>query len=299
MNQIANVLIYAFLIADSIDADIETNLERYARIGGAKMKKIWVVLSYLTMIIMNMLANLLPINGQNTGAISDAYPNLFAPAGYTFSIWGLIYLLLGILVIFLVRQTKYLNHPLRNQGVSRIMTLFIVSSFANATWILAWHYQFIGVSVLIMLVILVSLILMMNELVKTSFSKSELKWMKPPVGVYLGWITVATVANITTYLVSIQWHQFGISEEVWMVIILVVATLIACTTLIWSKCGAYGLTVIWAYMGIWSKHTSATGFNHEYEAVILTLYAALALLIFTTGRVIWVQILKNKGWANV
>lgn len=274
---------------------IETNLERYARNGGAKMKKVWVVLSYLTMITLNALANILPINGQTTGAISDAYPNLFAPAGYTFSIWGLIYLLLGILVIFLVRQTKYLNHPLRNRGMSRIMTLFIVSSFANATWILAWHYRLIGVSVLIMLVILVSLILMMNELIMIPFSKSEIRWMKPPVGVYLGWITVATVANITTYLVSIQWHQFGISEEVWMVITLAVATLIACAALIWSKCGAYGLTVIWAYMGIWSKHTSATGFNHEYGAVITTLYVALALLILTTGRVIRIQILKNRG----
>ena len=259
------------------------------------MKKLWVVLSYLTMIIMNMLANLLPINGQNTGDISDAYPNLFAPAGYTFSIWGLIYLLLGILVIFLMRQNKYLNNPLRNQGMSRIMTLFIVSSFANATWILAWHYRLIGTSVLIMLVILVSLILMMNELLKTPFSKSEIRTMKPPVGVYLGWITVATVANITTYLVSIQWGRFGISEEMWMVIILAVATLIACATMIWSKCGAYGLTVIWAYMGIWSKHTSMTGFNHEYGAVIMTLYVAIALLILITGGVIRIQILKNRG----
>ncbi len=259
------------------------------------MKKLWVVLSYLTMIIMNMLANLLPINGQSTGDISDAYPNLFAPAGYTFSIWGLIYLLLGILVVFLMRQNKYLNNPLRNQGMSRIMTLFIVSSFANATWILAWHYRLIGTSVFIMFVILASLILMMNELIKTPFSKSEIRRMKPPVGVYLGWITVATIANITTYLVSIQWSQFGISEELWMVIILIVGTLIACATMIWSKCGTYGLTVIWAYMGIWSKHTSATGFNHEYGAVIMTLYVMLAFLILITGGVIRIQILKNRG----
>ncbi|MBF4694238.1 TspO/MBR family protein [Fusibacter ferrireducens] len=257
------------------------------------MKKTGVVLSYLAMIIMNALANLLPINGQNTGAISDAYPNLFTPAGYTFSIWGLIYLLLGIQLIFLLRQPKFYNNPLKNQGMSRIMTLFIVSSIANATWILAWHYRFIGVSVLIMVVILVSLILMMNEVMKTPFSKSEILWIKPPVGVYLGWITVATVANVTVYLVSIQWSRFGVSEEICMVTILIIAALIACATMMWSKCGAYGLTVIWAYVGILSKHTSATGFDYEYGRVILTLYIALALLILVTGSIIWVQIKKN------
>ncbi|GAU79031.1 TspO/MBR family protein [Fusibacter sp. 3D3] len=260
------------------------------------MKKAWVVLSYMTMITLNVLANLLPINGQNTGDISDAYPNLFAPAGYTFSIWGVIYVLLGLMVFSLVRRSNYLNNPLRNQGISRIMNLFMISSFANATWILAWHYRLIGISVLIMLIILVSLILMMNVLIKTPFSKTEIKWMKPPIGVYLGWITVATVANITTYLVSINWNRFGISEALWMMAILVVAALIACATMLWSKCGAYGLTVIWAYLGIWSKHTSAIGFKGEYSGVVMTIYVTLALLILTTGVVIRGRILSDKGY---
>ena len=260
------------------------------------MKKALVILSYITMITLNVLANLLPINGQNTGAISDAYPNLFAPAGYTFSIWGLIYMLLGLLVFSLVRQSNYLNNPLRYKGFNNIMNLFIISSFANAGWILAWHYRLIGISVLVMILILVSLILMMNEMIKTQFSKAETKWMKPPIGVYLGWITVATVANITTYLVSIQWNRFGLSEEFWMIAILIVATIIACATMLWSKCGAYGLTLIWAYMGIWSKHTSVNGFNGAYGMVIMTLYIMLALLVLTTGLVIRTQVTNNKQY---
>ncbi len=258
------------------------------------MKKMGVLISYISMVTLNALANILPINGQNTGAISDSYPNLFAPAGYTFSIWGLIYVLLGLMVFTLLRQNNYLNNPLRNQGISRIMNLFILSSFANAAWILAWHYRRIGISVILMTVILVSLIMMMNILLRTSFSKEEIKWMKSPVGVYLGWITVATVANITTYLVSIGWNRFGISEEIWMMVILVVAAFIACATMLWSKCGAFGLTVIWAYIGIWTKHTSAAGFNGEFGGVILIIYVTVTLLTITTGFVVRNQILRKR-----
>ena len=103
------------------------------------MKKILVVLSYIAMITLNALANILPINGENTGVISDSYPNLFAPAGYTFSIWGVIYILLGFLVFYLVREKNTERGSERVKAMDRISTWFIVSSFANAVWILTWH----------------------------------------------------------------------------------------------------------------------------------------------------------------
>lgn len=258
------------------------------------MKKILVVLSYIAMITLNALANILPINGENTGVISDSYPNLFAPAGYTFSIWGVIYLLLGFLVFYLVREKNTTRGSERVKAMDRISTWFIVSSFANAVWILTWHYRLMGLSVIIMLVILVSLIIMMREVIKTPFPKSDIVWLKPPIGVYFGWITVATVANITTFLVSIEWNGFGLSEEIWMMTILVVAALIACAALHWSKCGAYGLVIIWAYVGIWSKHTSETGFNSQYGGVLITLYVTLAIIILALGYVMKKQFMSSK-----
>lgn len=257
------------------------------------MKKILIVLSYIVMITTNALANILPINGENTGVISDSYPNLFAPAGYTFSIWGVIYILLGILVFYLVRQKTIDKDTERVKALSNISTWFILSSFANAVWILTWHYRMIGISVVIMLIILVSLILMMREVIKTSLLKSDIVWMKPPIGVYFGWITVATVANITTFLVSIQWDGFGISEEIWMIGILIVSALIACAAMLWSRCGAYGLVIIWAYIGIWSKHTSETGFDRQYGGVLITLYVTLAIIILVTGFVMKEQIRRK------
>lgn len=249
------------------------------------MTKILLVLSYFTMIAINALANIIPISGENTGAISDSYPNLFAPAGYTFSIWGVIYILLGLMLIFLVRnqKEKWNEFKWRSISISKISNLFIISSFANAIWILTWHYRMIGLSVVIMKVILITLIIIMKELIDNQPSKNEKLWLKIPTGVYLGWITVATVANITTFLVSINWTRFGLSEQLWMIIILVVATIISIMTLLWTKCAAYGMVIIWAYIGILNKHTSYNGFNNEYNYVVITVYVMIAIVIIFTG----------------
>lgn len=242
------------------------------------MRKIMILGSYILMIVLNALANIIPIGGENTGAISDSYPNLFAPAGFTFAIWGVIYVLLGFFTFFLIRYRERNNAHELNASIRKISDAFIISSLANAIWILAWHYRMIGLSLILMLVILLSLIFMMKEIIKVPFSREALLWMKPPVGVYFGWITVATVANVTTFLVSINWNGFGIAEDLWLIAILVVATLISVLSILWSKCNAYGLVIIWALIGILSKHTSETGFNSEYPNVIVTLIVMIIVI---------------------
>lgn len=243
------------------------------------MRKIMILGSYILMIVLNALANIIPIGGENTGVISDSYPNLFAPAGYTFAIWGVIYVLLGFFTFFLMRYRENTNAPKLNSSIKKISDAFIVSSLANAIWILAWHYRMIGLSLILMLVILLSLIYIMKELIRESYEKKELLWMKPAVGVYFGWITVATVANVTTFLVSINWNGFGIAEDLWLIAILVVATIISVLSILWSKCNAYGLVIIWAFLGILSKHTSETGFDSAYPNVIATLIIMIIVII--------------------
>lgn len=248
--------------------------------------KILAGLAYVAMVVVNFLANGLPINNRSTGAISDAYPNLFAPAGITFSIWGLIYLLLAGYVLYLFISSSQKNNELFN----KINPLFIASSLANILWIFAWHYNYIGLSVLIMAALLILLINIADIIRIQKFSSLEKLLIRTPFSVYFGWITVAAIANITVFLVSIGWNGFGVSDFVWTSIILLVGALIGILRMNKDKNIAYGLVLVWAYLGILFKHMSAGGFDGEYPSVIATVILCLVLFIFFVGRIIY----KNK-----
>lgn len=240
--------------------------------------KILVATTYLAMIAVNALANILPINGQNTGEVSDAYKNLFAPAGITFSIWGLIYLLLAGYTLYQFGIFQKDNYNNKDELLNKIGIYFSISSIANVAWILAWHYDLIGLSMALMLVILCCLILINQELKRENhLSTRDKLFIRLPFSVYFGWITVATIANATTLLVSLDWKGFGISEPIWTIIILVVGMLIGIATIVRNRDIAYGLVIIWAYFGIWIRHTSEIGFAGQYPAVISTIIICLVI----------------------
>lgn len=244
-----------------------------------KVKKIWFIricaaLAYIIMVFVNFLANRLPINNRSTGAISDAYPNLFAPAGLTFSIWGLIYLLLaGYLLYQFISESSKKKEAL----FKKINIFFIATSIANISWIFAWHYDFIGLSVLIMAILLILLIKIADILRVEKMTSLEKLFISTPFSVYFGWITVAAIANITVFLVSIRWNGFGIADFVWTSIILLVGTLIGILRMLKDKNIIYGLVLIWAYLGILLKHVSASGFNGKYPSVIATVIFCLVI----------------------
>lgn len=239
--------------------------------------KILVLLAYLGMVGVNALANILPINGLNTGAISDSFPNLFAPAGLTFAIWGLIYFLLLVFVIYQFVPAKKEESQAR---LKKVQVFFVISSIANMGWIFAWHYLQIEVSLVLMLVILISLILTDRQVSKQSnMTLRERLCLKLPFSVNFGWITVATVANVTTLLVDLGWDGFGISENVWTVIILIVAALIALAVVKTRLNWAFGAVFVWAYAGILIKHLDSTfGFGGQYIEVIVTVSICLGLI---------------------
>ncbi len=236
--------------------------------------KILTLFAYISMVLVNYLAISLPLAGRDTGAISDSYPNLFAPAGYTFSIWGIIYTLLGSYVIYQFSQTK-------NKLIFSINKIFIVNAFLNALWIFAWHYDFIGFSVLIMLGLLFTLIKIADVLNKSVISKKEAWFVRLPFGVYFGWITVATIANIATFLVSVGWNGFGLAESFWTIIVLLTGVLIGVLRMWRDRIPAYGMVLVWAYGGILSKHLSSNGFAGAYKDVISTVVICM-LIIFTS-----------------
>lgn len=244
--------------------------------------KVFAGVAYVAMVVVNFLANSLPINNRDTGAISDAYPNLFAPAGLTFSIWGLIYLLLGAYVIYQFTKTDEKMEGLFH----RLNPLFIATSLANISWIFAWHYDFIWLSVLIMLVLL-SLLIRIADIIRTEhFSDAGKIFILAPFSIYFGWITVATIANITVFLVSVGWNGFGIADFVWTSVILLVGALIGIVRMWKDKNFFYGLTLIWAYLGILFKHVSEDGFDGQYPSIIVTALICLALFGFFVGKVI-------------
>jgi len=248
-----------------------------------KLLKISTFGAYVVMVAVNYLAVLLPLNGRDTGAISDNYPNLFAPAGYAFSIWGLIYTLLAIYVIYQLWREK-------DELVVRVNRLFNVNALLNALWIFAWHYDVIWFSVIIMVGLLFTLIRVADILRVSNLTKKECWLVRLPFSVYFGWITVATIANITVFLVSIGWNGFGLSESFWTVAVLLVGALIGSWRMLRDHFIPYGLVLVWAYGAILAKHLSASGFDGQYPSVIWTV--AICLFVFL-GTIVFINI-KRK-----
>jgi len=241
--------------------------------------KILVLITYLAMVIVNGLANALPINGMITGDVSDSYPNLFAPTGITFIIWGVIYLLLAGHTAYQLGLFRKDKEAVNTELFNKVGLLFSISSLANVGWIYAWHYNVIPLSMVFMLVILICLILINLQINKADLNQNEKLFVKLPFSVYFGWITVATIANVTVLLVSLDWNRFGISEVVWTIAILLIGMLIGAVTTLKNRDVAYGLVLVWAYIGILIKHLRAVDFNFNYPTVVYTVVASLVLLV--------------------
>jgi hypothetical protein len=244
----------------------------------SKTIRMTVVLTYLLMITTNALANILPINGLNTGQVSNNYPNLFAPAAITFSIWGLIYLSLGVYIIYQVYALK--SKPYSANFFNTIGIYFSISSVANALWIVAWHNLYISISLVLMIIILVCLIKINNIIHNKSLDEDITMIISLPFSIYFGWITVATIANVTTFLVSINWGGFGIPDYLWTVVVLIVGLIIGSITMYKKKDFLYGLVFLWAYTGILLKHLQKSGFNGNYITIIITVMISILILLF-------------------
>ncbi|MHB8132643.1 MAG: TspO/MBR family protein [Anaerolineaceae bacterium] len=232
-----------------------------------------VILSILITLLVNGLANALPINGQNTGEISDRFQVYFVPAGYVFSIWGLIYLGLIAYAIYQALPSQRENHRLRAIGWPVVLT-----GIANSVWIFFWHYELFLLSIIAMLTLLISLIVIYIRLGigRMITSRSETWFVQVPFSIYLGWITVATVANATSLLDYLKWDRFGLAPELWMGIILVVVVLIDVIMNFSRYDVAFTLVILWALAGIGIKHAAVV-------AVAVPTWVAFAVAALTLG----------------
>jgi hypothetical protein len=227
---------------------------------------------------VNILASALPLNGQNTGEISDRFEVFFVPAGYVFSIWGIIYIGWIAFAIY-----QFLPAQKENPRLQKLGYWFAMSGVFNAAWLFCWHYNLFGLSVLIMLALLFTLILSYLKLNvgRAPVSAAE-KWtVDIPFSVYLGWISVATIANITDYLYYIGWDGSGIVPQIWAVIMLAVASLIGLAMAITRRDAGYLFVFVWAFAGIAFKQAAAPLVAYSAWAATVV---ALGLAIYSLAR---------------
>ena len=247
------------------------------------------LIGFLGTVIVNGLANALPLNNKTTGELSDQYPNLFVPSGLTFSIWGLIYILLAIFVIYglviALRKDTQKSSFIENIGI-----LFFISCLANIGWIFAWHYEILPLSLVLMLVILGSLvpIYIRLHIGKSDATRIEKYLVHLPFSVYLGWITIATIANFTALLVDVNWNTFGLGEQFWAVAVIVVGIAIALSILFTRKDIFYCLVVEWALLGILLKRISVET-TPVQSVIVITI---VGMVLISAGII--TQIIRKK-----
>jgi len=243
-----------------------------------------IIAFVLTVIVNSLAGSTTLLGGVNTAEISDANPTLITPAGYTFAIWGIIYVLLGLFVVFqaLPSQKEKLYQK-------QIGWLFILSSIINISWLFLWQYELLSLSLILMFLLLVTLILIYTRLGigKTKATFQEKIAVHTPFSIYLGWITIATIANVSITLFAINWDGFGIAAETWGILIIIIALLLTLIVTTLRKDIAYGLVVVWALIGIASKQT-------ENPNIVTLAQASAVIIILALVAIAVLTLLKKR-----
>ncbi len=253
-------------------------IQRRESFMSATIRALLNIAALAAVIFVNYLANALPLNGSTTGELSAKYNVLITPAGYVFSIWGLIYVLLTIWVIIQVLPKN------RNEPVYESIGLwFVLNCILNCTWIFVWHHELLGLSWIVMIGLLLSLIMIYTK-IQNQDNKSS--FVRLPFSVYLGWISVATIVNTAVVLKYSGWNGFGLSSVTWTVIMLIVGTGLAIFFTLLNKDVIYPLVFVWAYIGI--------GVRHKGEIEVLT-YTSFSLAILLLLFIIWRVATRRRG----
>jgi hypothetical protein len=250
-----------------------------------KLLQISNIVSTAIVFILNTMASIGLINNRTTGELSDKLANLFVPSGMTFSIWGFIY---ALLLVFIVRQAKGLvGEDAEGEAyVNKIGWFFVLSDVANLMWIFTWHYELVPVSLIFMALLLVSLLAIYLRLgigrSEAGISRREKLFFHVPFSVYLGWITVATIANVAAVLVWAGVQPYTKTAVIWTILVILVATVIG-VLMLWTRTDiAYGLVIVWALVGIVMKRLDP----RYFVEVTVAATASIAALIICVGVII-------------
>jgi len=232
---------------------------------------------------VNALANILPLGGNTTAEVSDAYPTLLTPAGYVFSIWGIIYALLLVFTVYQAYQNR--EAPF----LSKISLFFLLSSLVNVFWLFLWHYEQIIPSVALMFVLLATLVVIYLRLQigKSNVSLKEKLCVHLPFSVYLGWITIAAIANVASALVAVNWDGWGLTAVNWASLMTIIALVVTLTVIVTRKDVAYSLVILWALGGIIVKQAA-------YENIVLTAEVSAVIVVIALVAVYLLSLRTKK-----
>lgn len=257
-------------------------------------KKSWLnflsianIVAFAAVLVINYLATSLPIGGNTTWALSDLYPNLFTPAGLTFSIWWLIYL---SLLWFVIWQIVDLHKKITHNITKKIWIWFLISCLINISRIFAWHYKFVFLSVVIMLLFLITLIIIDNRVEnwKKLWKRMDKLLVQIPFSLYLWWISVATIANISARLVNVWWNARWMSDIFWTILLIIIATILALLSLYKKNNIIFALVIIRAFLWIIIKRVDV---DPVYaSSIIWTLWICISAI--STG--IWLKFHQRK-----
>ena len=241
-----------------------------------------ILLFILTVIVNSIAGSTTLIGGRDTATVSNNNPTLITPAGYVFSIWGIIYILLGAFVVY-----QALPRERGSDYHRKIGWLFVLSSLVNIAWIFVWQFESLIISVVLIFALLLSLIAIYLRLNigRSKVKTSERLAVHLPFSVYLGWITIASIADVAVTLTAYSWDSFGISPETWAIIVVAVALVITMLMLGIRKDVAYALVVIWALVGI--------GVNQTNPNVVLTTQIGAIILAVATLAIVVLLVVKR------
>jgi len=242
------------------------------------------IVAFIVTVAVNGLAGSTTLLGGVTSAdVSDMYPTLVTPAGFTFAIWGVIYTLLALFVVYQALP-KNRSKPFLGQ----VGMLFGLSSVCNVCWLFLWHYDLITYSLVLMLALLASLILIYRRLDigRAAVSFKEMALVHLPFSVYLGWISIATIANVSVALTAVGWDGLGIPDATWAVVIIGVALVLTLAMLATRKDVAFSLVVVWALVGILSRQS-------DFQNIVLAAEVCIAIILLTIVAAVLVSRLKR------
>lgn len=246
--------------------------------------KAWVNLGLLLLTLgVNFLGGTGRINNMSQGEVSDSYHTLITPAGFTFSIWSVIY---GLLLICMITMVVKHEDRYYKEVIERISPFLWLSYLTNIIWIVLFSYVQIGLSTLFIFAYLFSLNFILMQLKGLSQNR---EWLLPlTFGMNTGWLFIASVVNVAAFLVQIDWQGFGVSDSTWAAIIMVVAVLLALIVLLIVQNAAFPLPIAWAFFGIF-KELQSSGSNGLLGMI------SLVSMVFLMGITIFIFIRNEKS----
>jgi len=244
---------------------------------------------FVLMIFVNIAAEILPLNNITTAEVSARHDTLLTPPGFTFAIWGVIYVWLFLFILFqngLFHKKGEGDNP---DIIHAVSAFFIISSILNISWIIAWHYEYISLSCILIFSMWATLIFAYNRIKKEQSSGREHFFIHMPFSIYLAWISVAMTINFLAMIKDAAPQLLGLSETTWSMILVIGIALMTEFILIRYRDFVFTFTVLWAVGGILYHYIVDISTQNQQPNMLLLLAITIGVLLISLLITAWVQ----------